>query len=150
MNLKKYMREWRKKHPNYQIKWRKNHPGYYLKKMALYSKTHPDIVKKCRYNFDKNHPGRRNEITRKSIKKRIKRQPDYNGIKSKKYIERYPQKHKCHQFIFNLRCNSDFVNEDCALCFLEGTEAHHENYKLPNVLIFLCKKHHGNLNRGVI
>lgn len=59
-------------------------------------------------------------------------------------------KRKARSFIEYLIFKKYLAKESCAICGNKNVHAHHENYNLPNVIIWLCVSCHGKIHRKYI
>lgn len=65
------------------------------------------------------------------------------GNNSKKYKKRYPIKRAAQNLIKNLIRSGKLLEEPCEICQTkEDLNAHHDDYSLPLVVRWLCRKHH--------
>jgi len=85
--------------------------------------------------WDRLHPEKRRQIQRKY------RASDKGKVQSAKERSRYQKQVITRLLVNNMRRYHD-IQESCAICGDANTEAHHENYDEPFILIWLCKKHH--------
>lgn len=95
-------------------------------------KKHWYICKKCQVKFTKiwklNNPNKTKE---------------HNNKSSKLGYVKHNKKWKARCLINRLIRDGYLQKEDCAICgSSEKIEAHHENYDIPNCIIWLCAKHH--------
>ena len=66
---------------------------------------------------------------------------EYNRAKAKRYRHAHPDRKNARRPIEHME------KQPCVLCQKEGkinkdTEAHHNNYKNPKDVVWLCKTHH--------
>ncbi len=59
-----------------------------------------------------------------------------------RYREKYPHKRKAHQAVYRAIQSGKLVRLPCDVCGDQRSHAHHEDYSMPLVVVWLCKKHH--------
>ena len=65
----------------------------------------------------------------------------YNQLQ-KEYRERSPEKVKARKVVFVFLRSGELKRLPCELCGNPKSEAHHEDYKKPLKIQWLCKLHH--------
>lgn len=60
----------------------------------------------------------------------------------KRWIQSNIEKIKASRYICTFIRRGNLTRDICAICGKENADAHHENYKLPFSIIWLCSKHH--------
>jgi len=70
----------------------------------------------------------------------------YDAKKKRERRALYPIKNKARQMINNGVANGTIAKESCFLCGEIRTDAHHLNYDYPLKVVWLCKKHHGEVH----
>jgi len=78
------------------------------------------------------------ERAREKPKARKKRKHTY----MKRYRNKYPERYVAHCAVNNAVRDGRLEKEPCAVCGNENSEAHHEDYLQPLVVVWLCRKHH--------
>lgn len=63
-------------------------------------------------------------------------------------MERYPERVKARQEVFNAIKRGEIIRQSCSVCGLEKAHAHHEDYSKPLDVIWLCRKHHREVHNG--
>lgn len=53
-----------------------------------------------------------------------------------------PLKSKAHKFVYAAKRNGTLKAQPCERCGCQRTEAHHEDYNYPLIVMWLCKKCH--------
>ena len=98
--------------------------------------------------YDRNRPNKKERTKIDIERKRLLKLSDpikYNEIernRSKKYNEKYPEKHKAHCLINNSIRDGKFESLPCSICGELKAQAHHDDYSKPLDVIWLCTKHH--------
>lgn len=73
----------------------------------------------------------------------VKNNPDYFKNNSKKWCDANPEKKKAHSIIRNAILTKKIKKLPCAKCgTATNVEGHHEDYRKPLKVIWLCRKHH--------
>ena len=107
------------------------------------------------------------ECTRKRVsafyRKNIERYKRYDMKRNKeperkanrlKYQQRYraknPQKYLARQKAIRALARGDIVKEPCGVCGSKNVEAHHEDHAKPLEVVWLCRKHHREVDRLII
>ena len=78
--------------------------------------------------------------------------PNWRGGISKDsshYQKQYPERYQARQIAYRNVCNGKLRKQPCAVCANSKSESHHSDYSKPLEVIWLCKKHHGVLRRGL-
>lgn len=60
----------------------------------------------------------------------------------KKWRENNPEKTKAQRIVFMAVRNKSLKKQPCKICGQIKAECHHEDYSKPLEVIWLCKKHH--------
>jgi len=89
-----------------------------------------DICRECQRA---NHNAR--DIPKKYIKKA-----------KENYIRNNPEKINAHKIASELARRGIIQKEPCIICGEEKAQMHHPDYDYPDIVIFLCKKHHNDLH----
>lgn len=63
-------------------------------------------------------------------------------------MERYPERVKARQEVFNAIQRGEIIRQACVVCGAEKAHAHHEDYSKPLDVIWLCRKHHREVHNG--
>ena len=63
-------------------------------------------------------------------------------IRSKKWTLKNRRKRKAHEAVAKALERGKLKREPCACCGCEDTQAHHEDYAKPLVIVWLCTRHH--------
>lgn len=66
--------------------------------------------------------------------------------RSLNWADRNPTKRHAHHMVNNAVRNGKLVKLPCSVCGNPKSEAHHEDYSKPLDVIWLCRKHHGELH----
>lgn len=81
--------------------------------------------------------------------------PNWKGGISKNYyhykkiqMERYPEKIRAREIVYNAVRSGKLHRQPCSVCGEQDTEAHHEDYRKPLDVVWLCRKHHRELHRN--
>ena len=106
-------------------------------------------------NIQRKYCIRRNDEQIKFIRSKLSdeqrgfRNPNWkNGISKNNYhykllqIERYPEKVKARQIVYNAIKSGKLKRSPCEICSDLKSEAHHEDYLKPLQIIWCCKEHH--------
>lgn len=121
------------------------------KKLGI-SRTMVDFIfnRKPRYTDKKAWAKYHREYRRKNIKKIRSYKREYNKIYRKKYgyeneqnsKERYPGKEKARRALEYAVKKGRIKKLPCEVCGNFNSEAHHENYRKPLEVNWLCRRHH--------
>lgn len=61
---------------------------------------------------------------------------------AKEYAGRNPEKSAAHKAVTNAISRGDLVRGPCEVCGSSRTDAHHDDYRLPLSVRWLCRLHH--------
>lgn len=67
---------------------------------------------------------------------------------AKLYKKKYPERHRARNTVLSALKNGLLIKGKCAVCGDAKAEAHHEDYKKPLDVIWLCRKHHLEAHGG--
>lgn len=56
--------------------------------------------------------------------------------------KKYPGKNKCRYILKNAIRDGRIIKKPCQICGLEKSEGHHTDYRSPLKVVWLCRKHH--------
>jgi hypothetical protein len=90
----------------------------------------------------------------KHREERIVRMREYNkvnGTKNKQtWRAKHPERAIAQAYVaYNLR-NGKLTKKPCAVCGSKRVEAHHPDYQKPKEIIWLCRKHHIEIQYSVL
>lgn len=134
---KKYQKE-------YQNKWRKNNPNYnkeWREKNYISCKTYQKRKKK------KQVKSKKIKVLKKILKISNLRKCKKNYESSyHKWKLNNPEKVKAHKLVYCAIRNKTLIRGIC-VCGSIKVEAHHEDYLKPLDVVWVCKKHHAELDK---
>ena len=84
------------------------------------------------------------EYDRFRYKNDMKRREDHNES-TKKHREKYPEKYKARMYLGNAVRDRRIIKEPCCVCGNNISTAHHEDYSKPLEVVWVCLKHHKEL-----
>lgn len=67
----------------------------------------------------------------------------------RKYRERNPLKESARTVVHRLVKSGKLIKEDCFLCGVPETAAHHLNYEFSDKIVWLCRKHHDEVHNEI-
>lgn len=120
-------------HKQYALK----NPEKIKKIQLLYREKHPDGYKKARKKYEKLHD--------KTPERRRQRNET-----AKRMYKKYPEKWKARSLARFAVKKGIIIKKPCFFCGNKKVEGHHEDYKKPLEVIWLCKKHHTEKHYGII
>lgn len=82
------------------------------------------------------------ELERSKLTKRKKQQYLYTQRKRL----HYPGKYRCHNIVATAIKDGRLIKMPCSVCGNVKSEAHHPDYRSPLKVVWLCLKHHRELN----
>lgn len=94
------------------------------------------------------------ECTKEDVRKNRLKNIDYyrsydrirgNRLSSqyvREYRKKYPNKYKATNMVNNAIRDNRLFNEDCEICGIKPTHAHHDDYLKPLNVRWLCPAHH--------
>lgn len=53
-----------------------------------------------------------------------------------------PERYAAHLFVMKAKKKGDLVPQPCEVCGKARVDAHHDDYRRPWVVRWLCRKHH--------
>lgn len=120
------------------------------------------MIDKKKYMAEYRAANREKLLEKKREYFRANRDPEKEKIKYKKWLENNKEKkaiydrekRKANPEIFKARDavkhairDGKMIRGSCSVCGNKKTEAHHPDYSKPLEVVWLCKKHHGELHR---
>ena len=133
----KYQRDWRARNKSriraYHTKNGKKLSNYY-KEWALKNKETLRIKKAQWYQNNK-------ERVKKNVSDYWKQNRSKINQRREKYSLKYPERIKAQEVVRSLLKNG-LEKLPCAVCGKTKSEAHHDDYSVPEKIIWLCRQHH--------
>ena len=89
----------------------------------------------------------------KSQKKYKKNHPEYNKFHKKKYREKFPIKAQTPTKVFQALKSGKIKKEPCVFCIDKinrRVESHHNDYRFPYDITWVCRKHHQIVEREIM
>lgn len=91
------------------------------------------------------------EYSRRKNKERYKGNSVYEVARInaavKKWRKKYPERDRAHKVVFTEIRAKRMYKLPCLVCGEKKVEAHHQDYLKPLEVMWLCKLHHGEMDR---
>lgn len=126
------------------IEW----PLHYFYKHTGMKDGHLNKCKKCAKNDSNNRRDNNldkvKEYDRHRYKNDMKRRADHRES-TKKHRKKYPEKYKARMAVSNAVRDKRLIKLPCCVCGDVKSTAHHEDYSKPLEVVWVCLKHHKEL-----
>lgn len=76
-----------------------------------------------------------------------KRNPKKHTIHTSRWAKRNKNKQSAHQKVYRALLSGKLEKEPCEICGETKVFAHHEDYKKPLIVNWLCEKHHKKIQK---
>lgn len=63
---------------------------------------------------------------------------------------RFPNRYRAHLAVGNALRRGILVKQPCEVCGVDRVDAHHDDYRKPLSVRWLCRRHHIALHRGAL
>lgn len=139
--FRKYYQEHKKEIRAYAVKWFRAHPGYCTRKALEWKKKNPE---KWKMLVERNRPKKR---IRDMVYAR-KRRADHPGLKTKEYAEwrrTHREAYRAHRIVNSAIKKGTVKRSSCEVCGEDRkyrVHAHHDDYRKPLQVRWLCVPHH--------
>ena len=75
--------------------------------------------------------------------------PEKTADRISRWQQANPEKHRAHVAVMNAIRHGKIVSQPCVVCGDKKSEGHHPDYSKPLEVVWLCRKHHMMLHRGM-
>ncbi len=125
------------------IKW----PLHYYYKHNQMKDGHLNKCKKCSKKDAMDHRANNIEKCREYDRERFQTEhrKKYHTKKTKEHRLRHPEKYKARTWVSNALRDRRLIKQACCVCGSLNSTAHHEDYNKPMEVVWVCQKHHREL-----
>jgi len=106
-----------------------------------------NIKKKLEIEWKSNNKPENLERRRVYARKYFARKKEEIRIKRAKWRAQFPEKAKAREVYKYARRTGRLVPKPCEVCGKKKVDGHHEDYRRPLVVKWLCRTHHGIAHR---
>lgn len=118
---------WRKKY------WRNRAVGIYKYKAKMVEMSNSSPAKYLRERY-KNSPEIRKQVRGYVLK----------------WVAKNQEKLKAHRIFHRAVENGKIERGKCFVCGAERVDGHHEDYSKPLEVVWVCRKHHKDIHKGIV